>query len=352
MDSPRLVALSKQCLRPRALLKQQSGDCAGRNQCLTIQLKTQSASTFSLLALPKLERTFLMNSMVVAYHEVKCILTRVSVRALVISIRTTLLTAFRLHNETVTPKREVCVMTNPGTDEEIYDKMMNEIEPLAPGNANVKRGIKCPQGLASLLSIERLSRMFPDTKLVYGLRHPVMQFQSFYNYRVLSLYESGRRQDEQIPSAETLIEESWKLVSTKHTRFEETLKNLGKTNTTENLPSTPFKVFLYTIEQMHDSSEDRRLAFRNALGSFLGLEKSIPALPNSNHQSKSYDETIDICDSKYDEVRRVLVKNGKETQRWILEDFIHSPDVTVANKGHFHELLESFGIDPCLQSVE
>lgn len=57
-------------------------------------------------------------------------------------------------------------MTLLGSDEELYRKLVNELEPLAPTTAQVKRGIKCPQGLDTLHSIERLERLFPDTKLI------------------------------------------------------------------------------------------------------------------------------------------------------------------------------------------
>jgi hypothetical protein len=265
---------------------------------------------------------------------------------------TTLLDAFREHKETVMPEAETNIMTTPGSDDDIYERMMNELEPLAPETARVKRGIKCPQGLETLHSIQRLQRLFPRTKLIFGLRHPVWYFQSFYNFRVLSHYQNGLT--EPIPSVESLLNESWASLSVESARFENTLKNLGKTNIslTTDVTPTPFKVFLYTIEQMQDRNETRKKEYRDALRRFLGLKDPISPLPHSNRQDEVFDETIDVCDSKYDKVRNVLVKNGKESQRWILEEFLESPDVTVANPKHFRELLQTFGSDPCLKSVE
>jgi hypothetical protein len=51
-------------------------------------------------------------------------------------------------------------------------------------------------------------------------------------------------------------------------------------------------------------------------------------------------------------VRRILVKNGRRTQRWIRRVFLCNPQVTVANEEHFLKLLESFGRDPCKESVQ
>lgn len=56
---------------------------------------------------------------------------------------------------------------------------------------------------------------------------------------------------------------------------------------------------------------------------------------------------IDICDSKYDLLREELVTNGRETERWLTQDFMNNPNVVVANKEHFYELLRQWGTDPC-----
>lgn len=295
---------------------------------------------------------------------------------------TTLLDAFRDHPETVVPATETNILTTPGTDEEIYTKIMNELKLLAPKTANVKRGIKNPIGLGAVSAarwraIEYLECLFPETvstscfdssislllspthlfscvkDLIFGLRHPVLYFQSFYNYRVWN-YHSGEGPPElfdgTIPSAKSLLAESWSGVSVESARFEETLKHLVR-NPNSNGPLTQFKVFLYAIEQIRDSNNDRKAAFRKELASFLGLKQPIPPLPHSNQQTKRFNETIDICHDKYDKIRQILVKNGKRTQQWIREEFLCSPTVSVANEEHFLELLETFGRDPCRESI-
>lgn len=155
-----------------------------------------------------------------------------------------------------------------------------------------------------------------------------------------------------IPSVESLVNETWTTLSVEAARFEEKLKFLGKTNTTREFSTTPFKVFLYTVEQMQDPNDQRRAGFRNSLSSFLGLEQAIPTMPRSNHVVDLFDETIDICDDRYETIRNVLIERGRETQRWVREEFLSSPDVTVANEAHFHQLLKSFGSDPCLESKQ
>ena len=270
---------------------------------------------------------------------------------------TTLAEAFLGHNETAIPETETNIMTIPGTDEEIYKKMQDVLNKLAPHSDNVKRGIKNPLGLgskplATARAVQRLEQLFPDTKLIFGLRHPVNYLQSFYNYRVWNHY-GGQGilclMNSQIPSVESLLSTSWMGLSADSARFEDTLKALRKTNKTNDLPPTPFKVFLYTIEQMQDTVKERKEAFRETLGSFLELEFPILPLPHINKRTAIYNETIDICESKYDKIRSILVENGEETQRWIQEEFLWSPDVTVSNENHFRELIQRFGSDPCRQ---
>lgn len=265
----------------------------------------------------------------------------------------TLLRALKNHKETVIPEGETNILTTPGSDEDIYRKLMKELQPLAPTTAHVKRGIKCPQGLGTLRAVQRLERLFPETKLIYGLRHPVFMFQSFYNYRVLNFHRGkSYMRGHTIPSVESLLNETWTSLSADSARYEQRLKYLGKTQTTEGISATPFKVFLYTIEQMQDANDDRKASFRDGLRSFLDLEEPIEMLPRSNHVVADFDETIDICDEKYNYVRNILIENGKETQRWIREELLKSPDVTVANEEHFHELLQTFKSDLCLESQQ
>lgn len=102
---------------------------------------------------------------------------------------------------------------------------------------------------------------------------------------------------------------------------------------------------------MEDENEDRRASFQESLGAFLELKHAIPKIrkANQNHRidNNSFVESIDICDSRYKDLRRVLVENGRETLRWVREEFLQSPDVVVANVDHFHELLRQWEHDPC-----
>ena len=257
-----------------------------------------------------------------------------------------------MHRDTTVAPDEECSLAKIDSDEIAYTKLMDALD--STDEPNVKRGIKCPFGLSSQIAIDRLEEWFPDVKLIFGIRHPVHYFQSFYNYRVLMVHQG--KLEGPVPPAETLIgSKEWVRVSTQTARFETVLKSLGKTND-KNVKATPFKVMLYTLEQMEDEDENRAANLRKTLGSFLELEHMIEPLAAANvnpHQGKrGFEETIDICDKRYDNLRSILVENGKETQRWIREEFLKSPDVTVANAGHFDELLKKWALDPCTDLTE
>lgn len=256
------------------------------------------------------------------------------------------------HSEIEMPESETNVLTTPGTDDVIYEKMMEELLPLvSKNNRNVKYGIKNPIGLGrganSLRAVQRLRTLFPDTKLVIGLRHPVLYLQSFYNYRVMNHYRGDGITGDKIPPLESLLSKPWASASVESARFEKILQNLGKTMPSDSSSTSPNPVFLYTIDQLQDGNKTRKEAFRDALGVYLELVNPIPPLPHSNKYNVVFNETINICDTKYDHIREILIENGRETQQWILEEFMQSPDVTVANEEHFCESMQSFGSDPC-----
>ena len=110
-------------------------------------------------------------------------------------------------------------------------------------------------------------------------------------------------------------------------------------------------MFFYSIEQLQDRNESRSETFRNTLQDFLGLTMPIPMFghANINRDSKRrrFRELIDICEDRYAPIRWRLVQHGAETAQWMMNEFLTSPDVTVANHEHLKELLSGWGTDPC-----
>jgi hypothetical protein len=216
-------------------------------------------------------------------------------------------------------------------------------------------------GVRLVRGIQRLSKEFNSTKLIIGVRHPVKFFQSFYNYRVTEMYDNHERIE--VPSPMKLIgNKGWRDVSTDLARFELSLMQLAKVDLTTKelhemaargltMAPSPFKIFLYTIDQLEDKNEDRALRFRQDIQQFLGLDSLIDPFQHENVNTfvgkTRHPETIDICDSKHSQVRKVLINQGEKTRRWITDKFIKSNEVIAGDESHFLELIEDWGKDPC-----
>ena len=102
----------------------------------------------------------------------------------------------------------------------------------------------------------------------------------------------------------------------------------------------PFKVFIYTIEQLEDTNTSRLLQFENDIQSYLNLQsplKHFASKPKENVNRASYPEFIDICDGVYKSLREIhlLSRVRHLPSLWIREKFIHSKDVVVSDEQYF-----------------
>ena len=274
-----------------------------------------------------------------------------------------MLYAFANHNETDIGKTEKCFILNAKVSDSVALNRLDDAVGELSAEYGMKRGIKCPSGIKNSRSLERMHNHSPRARLIVGIRHPVLFFQSYYNYRVTEIYD--RNLTEKIPPAEGLIgKTTWKDVCTDTARFDLFLKQLGKTNMTttelEEFVGRPhmavrpnsLKVFLYSLDQIDDTDENRSSIFRSDLQGYLELRSPIPSFSHENLNNfvgdRGHPETMDICQSRYDAIRKVLVGHGTVMETWIRKEFIKSPDVFVANKKHFLESIRSFRTDPCL----
>ncbi|KAI2498776.1 hypothetical protein MHU86_15732 [Fragilaria crotonensis] len=275
---------------------------------------------------------------------------------------TTMLYAFANHNETDIGKTEKCVILNAKVSDSVALNRLDDAVGELSAENGMKRGIKCPSGIKNSRSLERMHNHSPRARLIVGIRHPVLFFQSYYNYRVTEIYD--RNLTERIPPAEGLIgKTTWKDVCTDTARFDLYLKQLGKTNMTtaqlEEFVGRPhmavrpnlLKVFLYSLDQIDDTDENRSSIFRSELQRYLGLRSPIPSFSHENLNNfvgnKGHPETMDICQSRYDSLRQVLVGHGTVMETWIRKEFMMSPDVFVANTKHFLESIRTWRMDPC-----
>ena len=93
------------------------------------------------------------------------------------------------HCETVIAPREFCGMNGSGKPENriiALNKALEEINSTSEYSTSeyhVRYGIKCPMAIWDTRGIELISANFKYIKIIVGVRHPVLFFQSFYNYR-------------------------------------------------------------------------------------------------------------------------------------------------------------------------
>lgn len=276
---------------------------------------------------------------------------------------TTLLYALRAHEGTDISSSERCAVANTGLSDDQALEVLNDSAAELSSSPHIKRGIKCPTILRSYKTISRIERHSPSAKFVVGLRHPIEMLESFYNYRVTEIYNN--KLEEPIPSFDDVVRRSkpWKGISRDTPRFDRNLMQFGKTLMTktdlahfggqEGMAVRPSaaKVFLYSLDQLNESNEHRSRPFRRDLQTFLGLEKPLDPMghENLNHfvGNKAHPETVDICEDKYHDLRKVLLARGKQMARWIRDEFMQSADVSVGNEKQFLKSLASWSIDPC-----
>ena len=251
-----------------------------------------------------------------------------------------------------------------------------------PSHSGCKKAFKDPSILYSEVALSNLETYFPSTDFVISIRHPVRWFESFYNYRV--------RRGHHMPPPNSLIgtcatNERYhsldpfdqnqtfhaKHICTDWARFHLVMSRLGKTPMQSeqeelklihhhnlSIHMFPNRVFLMELGQLSVDNRSRADSFVDELESFLHLSpRSLPRLKRhiQKHNvaqglnvSKVKQTTFDICSSKYDNLRSVLIEIGREASTWIRSYFVQSPDVFVANRFHFLELLGTWEHDPCI----
>ncbi|KAL7520079.1 hypothetical protein ACHAWX_004826 [Stephanocyclus meneghinianus] len=267
---------------------------------------------------------------------------------------------------------EFCQIHHKDGDQELRDWLKNSssYKPAGMLSSPLKRGIKCPTMVRATNSIENLLKVSDATKLIVGVRHPVLWFQSFYNYRVYEKHTYPAIDPDPIPSPFTLNnQKEWRDVSMAYAKFDAYLKQLMKVplsakelnemlatdafwekRTTPN----PYKVFLYTSEQLNDKNSTRQSSFRRELQHFLDLDTPLVdfnTMPEMNKHDEVYPEYIDICNATYSRIRLALLQSGKKSGEWILQKFIQSKDVFVGNRDYFVQHLKEWGVDPCKKKM-
>jgi len=123
----------------------------------------------------------------------------------------------------------------------------------------------------------------------------------------------------------------------------------------KRISPNPFKLFIYTPEQLSDKNVKRQEQFRRDLQEFLRLESPLQSFedaPKINSNEVTYPEYIDICDPEFTSLRNSLLIAGERSSEWIRSKFMKSDDVIVSDKDFFVENIMTWSVDPCSSSRE
>mmetsp|Transcript_4626 Transcript_4626/g.13092 ORF Transcript_4626/g.13092 Transcript_4626/m.13092 type:complete len:504 (-) Transcript_4626:1238-2749(-) len=239
-------------------------------------------------------------------------------------------------------------------------------------------GVKNPAEMEIEGSLGRYAEYFPQTKFIISLRHPVKWFESFFNFRQYHHYPHmvARPTSKLIgeceagypykPKCMTSCPSGKMDVCTVRANFHWALSRLGKTPMKSkaekallqhdmSIDPMPNKVFIMEQRQIiynHPSAKN----FTNDVRDFLGLNKPLtelqPYVPPADKYAEfsnkeAVEHLIHICDEEHEDVRKELVRIGKEAATWITKYFLESEEVVVSSKAEFIKLMKDWGQDPC-----
>jgi len=284
--------------------------------------------------------------------------------------------------------KDFCTSTMNGLLRYIYIKwprdfpeIMEKPDQYIPDRTLQFRGAKCPRFLSDASLLLTYGYAYPKTKLIIGIRHPVLWLTSFINMgHVGNLYSRmslcphynkidpitgvplGYRSND--PSHETCMGECrcGLPICFHRARLHLPLARVGKTPlaTKEERdllsPGDPDggdnmfngrlrnPIFVYEQTQMKEDS------YWDELAAFLGVSH----IPNAHYRAahgKGHNKTL--CIEYYDEYRARLMAHSYNMSVWLENYFLpvatdpDRPDVVVPNPESLRAAVESYKHDPC-----
>ncbi len=239
-------------------------------------------------------------------------------------------------------------------------------------NMTTMRGTKCPSVLDNGF-IREYSKYLPRTKIIIGIRHPVLFFQSFWNMAAKS--GQTRRMANNDPyhltkpcygrhCRSTCPQGQWFCVH--RSRFHVFIAALGKTELTpserqllapndrdggDRLQNLNIRNPIFVYEQ----DELRKDYVWDEMANYLHIEGGLKhdKYHGSKGKGSGGNHTINICDEKYDRLRAMIMPYSFDLATWLQEYFIpvardeSRVDVFVPGPDLFVEKVEEYKVDPC-----
>jgi hypothetical protein len=232
---------------------------------------------------------------------------------------------------------------------------------------------KHPEAIYSVHDMTLLRTHFYKTKVMVGVRHPLLWWLSFYNFRTVDKLQTH------LPHPRKLLgecNEKFPIECTDHGRFHYYIAQaFSKTPMTSprermllfgsdtthptnfNISETPIpnQIFFYETQQLADPNEQRASKFRRDLADFLELNETFPVpprvkpeeafLPKKRLEGRARWKIRDFCSPEYDSIRNVLLQHSRDVADWIQEFFLHA-DIVVSSPQYLHSLFDYYRTDP------
>jgi len=242
------------------------------------------------------------------------------------------------------------------------------------GKQKPLRGSKCPLYLEST-NMKEFSKSLPRTKIIIGIRHPILWFQSFWNMQagqpILSrinndpyaLTEPCRNSDKQIcrNSCPNRL-----LFCMHRGRFHLPLATLGKTALSEeerkllapNDKDGGERLNNWNIRNpifLYEQNELKKDYVWDEMAKYLNVT-TIPRdtyVSSHGRQSKGGNRTTtNFCEERLDGFRAMMMPYSYELSVWMQDYFIpvaknENSDVTIPNPNAMIALVEEYKKDPC-----
>lgn len=244
------------------------------------------------------------------------------------------------------------------------------------------RSLKCPAGVEYPDMFATLATYFPKTPIIIGLRHPVLWFESFWNYRVTKQRVKFITKHGLFPFPDMVKNckmGAGKPPYTCRGEFHSLLAIMGRTelaapdeiklfpNLSKILDrrrkkpqlwnrTVPNPVFLYEINQLKENSA----VFKHDLLSFANVDpnfpmpdmyKVTPGTANAEYRTKETKYTrdteknmIDICHEEHVKAKEHLMEIARNSSEWITEYFMKSPGVVTSTT--FLDHVSNWKVDP------
>jgi hypothetical protein len=225
----------------------------------------------------------------------------------------------------------------------------------------------------------------PTTKHIVLLRHPLLWFESLYNYRILGGESWAIRHDDPNALHGSICDWDPAMVCLEHSAFHRHLAKLAKTDMTDPHELDLLSWFGKNNDFVQDDDVTRRNRFDNPillvemsqlkasepdhykqqlahdLKEYLGLETPLDPLPPSRNsatqlqeqilpeqsRSRQQKQTIDICSADFSEVHSKLMQVSRNASQWIRGYFAQTPQVCTSSPEHFDHLISEWMKDPC-----